>query len=358
MISFDRKIQSRQICVHGVSARLDCADPQIIDWFEFDFRGFLTSGLSDRADVRITVHVEPPPESSIPALDEIMHTPHFVTFERGPIRYVDYQGEALAIYDYESEAGQIYAQNPEIAYERLYLTILSRLGEKLDYRGLHRVHSLAISCQDFACLFLIPQGGGKTTLALRLLDDPRLMLLSEDTPFINRRGEVFPFPFRLGVTNGEHTELIPDRFKRIVERKVGGFKTLVDLDYFKGKIASKPVRNRYLFCGRWTTAESPRLIKISKLSALKYLVRDCLLGLGLPQVIEFFLRSGFRDCAQKGFIALSRLAASLALLSCSRAYQLYLCKDRDKNAELILSFLERDSSPGKLIEGRVPGWQR
>jgi len=269
-----------------------------------------------------------------------MHTPNFVCFERGPVRYVDYQGKALAVYDYEHESGQIYCDDPQVAYEKLYLTVLSRIGEKLDYEGLHRVHSLGIAYRDFGCLFLIPQGGGKTTLALSLLATPEVKLLSEDTPFINARGEVFPFPFRLGVTNGENADSIPDRFKRVVGRKFGGYKVLVDLEFFGDKVAATAVRNKYLFCGRWTTAPSPRMVAIGKAAALRYLMRDCVFGLGLPQVIEFFLQSGLKSCVKKAFIAASRLLASLAVVSSSRSYQLYLCQDRAKNAEMIISFLE------------------
>ena len=290
MISQATKLEYRHISVHGITARIECADPQILSWFEFDFRTFLTPEVAGPTHVRLIVQVEPPPQSAIPALDEVMHTPNFVCFERGDVRYVDYQGKALAIYDYEHDSGQIYCADPSLAYERLYLTLLSRIGEKLDYEGLHRVHSLGIVYQDFGCLFLIPQGGGKTTLAMSLLSHPQVKLLSEDTPFIDRQGRVFPFPFRLGVTNGEHTEPIPERFKRIAERKFGGYKVLIDLEFFRDKIASNVVRNKYLFCGRRTSGPSPRMVAIGKASALRYLTRDCVFGLGLPQVIEFFLQ--------------------------------------------------------------------
>jgi hypothetical protein len=64
--------------------------------------------------------------------------------------------------------------------------------------------------------------------------------------------------------------------------------------------------------------------------------------LGLPQVIEFFLQSGLKNCLKKAFIAASRLVASLSVVSTSRCFQLYLCKDKTKNVEMIVNFLEAD----------------
>lgn len=333
-------VEARSITVHGVTATVSFSEPELLGWFEFDFRYFLLSTPLAKADISIAVELIAPPRNAIPPLDAIMQSRWFACFEKDSKRYIDYQGTTLVVFDYKEESGRVYSEDAGSAYDKLYLTLLSRIGEKLDRRGIHRVHSLGISFNEKACLFLITEGGGKSTLALPLLDDKRVKLFSEDTPLIDNDGQVLPFPVRLGIVNGENTAKIPSQFKREFVSKLGTEKVLVDVAYYKDRIASRKTPISFLFCGKWTTADRPRIEKATKVGAASCLIRDCVFGLGLPQVIELFLTSGLKGFSAKFFIAISRLFASLALLVHSECYQLYLCRDREKNAELVLSFLQ------------------
>ena len=232
-------------------------------------------------------------------MEEVMHARHFSCFEERSKRYINYQNRALLIYDYASQSGVLYCQDTNYAYEKAYLTILSRLGESLDYRGLHRVHALGVTYNGQSCLFLIPEGGGKSTLGLSLLKLPEVKLFSEDTPFINKDGQVLPFPFRLGICDGSGTDAIPSRFKREIFTQYGVPKTLIDTGYFVGKIETAPMPNRFLFCGKWITSQSPRIRKLSRSATFGYLIRDCVFGLGLPQVIELFLTGGIANLSKR-----------------------------------------------------------
>jgi hypothetical protein len=333
---------SQRLKIGGLSIVVRSRSAQVISWLRFDFSYFLSDDEESATDVVFTVLIESPDNYAIPPLDQSMLTPYWVCFEKGCIKYVDYQGKALLIYDYSTEHGTVYCEEPAVAYERLYLAVLSRVGEKMDLGGKHRVHALGITFSGKGCLFLMPAGGGKSTLALSLLRDERVKLVSEDSPLINRAGGLLPFPFRMGITNGENTESIPEPFKRDVTRMYGGTKVLVDINWLRGRIQGGKVRNSFIFCGRRTTASSPRLVPVSRVEAFKALLKDCVLGVGLPQVIELFLRSGCRAFLEKGLIASSRLVAAVALSFRSQAFILYLCSDREKNAQLVLSFLERN----------------
>jgi hypothetical protein len=341
-------IESRSIAVHGLTATISCSERQIIEWFEFDFRYFLVQAPQAEPDVRLTVELIAPPFETMPPMEEVMHSRQFACFEQGAKRYINYQNRTLLVFDYANHSGVIYCADHATAYEKLYLTLLSRLGEKLDYMGLHRVHALGIAYESQACLFLIPEGGGKSTLALSLLDSPKVKLFSEDTPFIDKHAHVFPFPFRLGICDGSGTELIPERYKREVLTQYGVHKTLVESSYFADKTVKEPMLIGILFCGKWVTSQSPRIVKTSRLTAFGYLVRDCIFGLGLPQVIELFLTSGINNLLKKSSIALSRTVASLSLLTRSRCYQLYLSNSPEENAKLIVSFLESHKVSDRL----------
>jgi len=222
--------------------------------------------------------------------------------DEGHVRHVRYPG-VWVHYDYAAQAGVVEGEDLDAVHERLYLTALSRVGEALDRRGLHRVHGLGVG----DTLILLPPGGGKSTLAARL----DLPLLSEDTPLLDRAGFLHPFPFRLGLRD-PHPE----------GRRVGS-KWLVQSERW----AREPVRCRQVLVGARTSG-TPCL---SPVLALPYLVRDCVVGYGVPQVAELFLHEW---PTLPGIVA-SRLAAVFRLCLQTRARRLWLGPDFEANARFV-----------------------
>lgn len=70
---------------------------------------------------------------------------------------------------------------------------------------------------------------------------------------------------------------------------------------------------------------------------LPALTANLVFGLGLPQVVEFFLRGGAADLFRKSAIAGSRMAAGVRLLTQAKCYRLMLGRDLDAAARAILS---------------------
>ncbi len=62
-------------------------------------------------------------------------------------------------------------------YEAAYLFLLSRIGEALDQRHLHRIHALALEYFGRAVLAVFPMGGGKSTLGAAMLRFPEIGFL-------------------------------------------------------------------------------------------------------------------------------------------------------------------------------------
>jgi len=67
-------------------------------------------------------------------------------------------------------------------------------------------------------IVLLPSGGGKSTIALRILKENDFKLLSEDSPLVDKRGDVYPFPLRIGIMEGEAEEKLPDEYTERIER--------------------------------------------------------------------------------------------------------------------------------------------
>ncbi|MBN8551164.1 MAG: hypothetical protein J0M12_17755 [Deltaproteobacteria bacterium] len=327
------------LAIHGIIVEIDSEVEDIHSWVKFDFHLFLTQP-APAPHLRIQVILGTIPYHIVPPLVESMHGPQYVCFDSGTIRYVDYFRRALAVFDYSREEGMLYAEDAAFCYEKLYLLIQSRVGELLDKKGIHRIHALGVSLQGNAALFLIPMRGGKSTLALRLLASPAIRLLSDDTPLVQRDGTILPFPVRMGVMVGEEPKGIDKTWVRTFERSQFGSKSLIDVACYKSQIETNPCQPRLIFHGKWTFADKPELIELSRWRGFQVLFRDCVVGLGLPQVVEFFLRSPARDLWPKSMIVLRRIRAAIAVVAKARTYELRLCRDLDLNTSFIIEKLE------------------
>jgi hypothetical protein len=307
--SYSRDLQGIRITVQG-------RDPEILERLEQDFDGFQPAD----GPTRITFSAYQADFSPPPGIRQSFRGRYGVCFDHGSTRYIWYPGPVWIVYDYDKDEGQAWGLDLEALYERLYLSLLSRVGELLEHRGLHRVHGLALSSPKGICLFLMRAGVGKSGLGYALLQRPGWSLLSEDTPLLDRRGRIHPFPFRIALRS----------------LAGGESKTLVRASQFA--IERRPGRCAYVFAGAWTTGESPAMGPLSKLELLTLLLRDGVVGLGVPQVVELFLRPGAREVIGKAGLLGGRLMANLPLLAAS-GHTLFLTPDGERNADFLQSWM-------------------
>ena len=326
---------------HGVRVQISCDSEEVTSWLDFDFSWFKSEESPSPVDIRISAFFSNIPSDLIPEIEETTHSPTCVSYDSGNTRYVDCYGRATVVMDYLKEEARLYSDDPQFAYEKLYLLILSRVGEFLDRRGFHRVHALGVEWKKKAFLFLMPMRGGKSTLALSMLESYGVKLLSEDTPLISTDGHVHPFPLRLALREESAVPSdVSPHFLRRFERSQFGPKILISSDYFKEKICREKVPLCALFAGKWTRAKSPLIRPASRIRAIMSLFRDCVAGLGLPQVVEFFLSNPIRDLMTKSPIVARRAAASIRCAWKARCFEVLLSEDREANAKLLMEFLE------------------
>ena len=279
---------------------------------ELDFGRFL--GGQGVPGYRLELHLGPLPP--LPAgLNERFRGPHFVVFGSADQRYVSYPHQGWL--SWNGPRVDLYAEDAECGYARLVLTIQSRLGDLLEQRGLYRVHALGLQ----GGLVLRPPGGGKSTLAWELLQSGQgERLLSEDTPLVDGGGRLHSFPFRLGVRQP------PCGQKRLVpfpsQSSLGG-----------------PARQ--LVLGAWTTEAEPRVQPLGRWQGLMPLLRDCLLGYGVPQLIELYWPLSANQRLQRASLSARRLGAIARLLAGCRVSRLWLCPDPRANLECLLELIDR-----------------
>ena len=219
--------------VHGLRFEV-CGWPAVADEVVRDFLWFETA---DGAPADVTVELEQgaPRWDGYGDLAAAFVTPRNVVYQNGSRTILDYFGRASAELDRAAGRIVIRSEHPHLAHEAAYLFLLSRIGEHLDACGLPRLHALGLAGPRGAICVLLPSGGGKSTLAVSALADERAKLLAEDTPLLDARGYVHPFPLRIGV-NPTDAERMPAGSVRRIERMEFHDKLVLDLDGFRDRV--------------------------------------------------------------------------------------------------------------------------
>jgi hypothetical protein len=315
---------------YGVRARLSSESKESLSELARDFAWFRTEEKAN-PDIRLTLIFAEPPSQRSPA-DSGPGGKYRAT-DRGSVRTVHQPGGGLVVHDFSREEGTIACADPHRLHEVTYILLLSRVGEMLDRRGLHRVHALGFVRDDRAALLLAPIGGGKTTLALELLRKPGVSLLSEDTPLVDREGRLWPFPVRFGVVGKEFRPDIPAESQRIFHRREHGSKVLIDVDVAADRWAPRrPVEPSFLFVAGGFSGEtivSPG----GPFTVLPALLAGLVIGIGIPQGREYLLRPRPTQFFRLARIAVSRARAMAALLRRCRVFAVRLGPDAGRTLE-------------------------
>jgi len=320
---------------YGVRIKVVSDDFDLVNNIRRDFSYF--SVLGGQFDILFVIYNKEIPYDKVPPLKASLYKDNAICYDDKHVRYIDYHGRALSIYDFINNKIEIYSQDKDFLWELTYLAILSMIGEALDKKGIHRIHALGLSINEKAILCVLPMGAGKTTLGLRLLKEEKIKLLSDDMPLITKDGKILPFPIRIGVDRREKLD-IPERYLRVFPRSKYGAKILIDIEYFRNKIA-KPSRPAIILIGERIFSNNLRIEKIPKRKVIMPFFINGVFGLGLPQLIEYFLRSNIKDIFFKIKIGFSRLFVSLRIIWKSKIYRLLIGTDIDKNINRVLAFL-------------------
>ncbi|OGS22105.1 MAG: hypothetical protein A3J83_03795 [Elusimicrobia bacterium RIFOXYA2_FULL_40_6] len=324
---------------YGIKLKVVSDDADLLEKLRADFSYFKSS--DDSYSISVNIQKQKPLYDKIRGLKALIRKSDCAIYDKGNERFVDYLGEALAVYNYGTETGEIYSINKDLLHELAYLMILSRVGEKLDKKGVHRVHALGITCNSKTVLCLMPQGAGKTTLCLELLKYPEIKLLSDESPLISRKGQILPFPLRIGI----NTSLdIPGKYLYNFNRRKYGNKTLIDIEYFKDKIAVSDEASDFpvsVFIGKREASVNSIIKKAAKHKAIVPFMQHHVIGIGLPQMIEYFLRKDFQDIISKTGILFSRMYTSIKSILKSDVYVFIIGQDKQKNAQVLIEFLKK-----------------
>ena len=210
----------------------------------------------------------------------------------------------------------------------------------MDHRGFHKIHACAFRLDNTDMVVMMPSKGGKSTILMDMLMDPEVQILSDDSPVVSRNGHIQPFPLRLGA---EVSNDLIKRFPYLQPKDLYSFerlyyspKYLVDIQKIKNKVASSKAQRQILLTGVRSTNTHAHCLPIGRLKMLRHLLRHMIIGMGLPMIIEHFLRSGFKDHLLNVYILFSRFYSAIVLICRSECYEVYLCSDKMKNRQVLV----------------------
>ncbi len=325
--------------LHGCVVEFRSSDREVAEWIAADFSAFKAAPGSLPV-ISITAETGAPG----PGLPRaVLRTKKWhILPSRAGTRAVWYPEGALCEYDYRADRGHISSPDRHLLKELSYLLILSRAGEALDRRGLHRLHAGALGFKGKALLFCGAQAAGKTTLILELLKDRSFSLLSDDTPLISRAGIVHGFPLRIGL--GCDSPHLPglSRTRGFLRRHYPP-KRLLDIGV-AGLEISPALPPAFIF--KLRRGIGPCLLAPAAGEASGELAASLVAGCGVPQMAEYFLRPSPADIARKVKITASRLKAAGALLRRTSFRIFETGPDHVANAAALKAFLRSSSAAG------------
>lgn len=323
--------------VYGFRFLVQGTSRSAVEGVSHDFAFFRTEPAGDEATVEMLE--QEPDYDGLPVCGASVYTPRNTVYRNGKLSYLDFHGKGLGVHEPGKRSFRIVSRDPHLLYEASYLFLLSQIGEALDNKRLHRIHSLAVSINGRAVLVLLPMGGGKSTLGACLLRHPEVKLLSDDSPFVDASGRVHAFPLHLGLLAGSENE-VPEEHRRLVNRMEFGKKFLVNYDFFADRVC--PFADPgIVFLGSRTLSRDCRIEPAGMRAGIRAMVANSVVGMGLFQGLEFILERSPWELLAKAHVGWSRLANCHRLLRRSQVCRLYLGRDLDKNAAAVVEFARR-----------------
>lgn len=311
--------------------------PEVLEAIGLDFAWFRATA-GEEPSIRIRLERGTPSFDGLPAARASFTTTRNVVYQVDHRTIIDYFGRVLVVFDRARGEVSVQGNERSLAHEAIYLLMLNRIGEYLDSAGLMRIHGLGLAGNRGAILLLLPAGGGKSTLALRALRQPDVRLLSDDTPLLDRHGQLHSFPLRLGLDAQAAAALPSDGLRRI-ERFEFPAKYALAIEQYADRIPERPAALRHIVLGRRSLGEEARLEPIARRRAIAPLLRDGVVGLGIAQMAEYVLQKGWSDVLGKGGVAARRAAICAGAMARASTWEVEFGRDREKNWRALESLL-------------------
>lgn len=336
-------MQTLDLNIFDIAFRIETDSDYVFENLQKDFWLYLGKhGEKGGRVLKLKALQQRPPYERVPPVEASFYHIGLICYKHKNTHYVDYMGRGLMIYDFSEEFGEIYHEDEIFLYERTRLTVLSRLGELLDAVRLHRVHAVGFAKNNEAVICILPMGGGKTTIALSLLrQDASVSLIADDVCFIDGKGYVHPFLLRIGARDQALLEGISPQFITEINRPYYGVKYFLEPTYFKDRVAEK-TKVQYILVGKRVFQDKTDIRRMAKPRCFMPFVWSGVMGFGLPQLFEFFVRMDFSFLLNRIGAAFSRSVLFIGLIMRAKTYEIRLGRDLQDSVGCLSRFLSHE----------------
>lgn len=302
--------------------------------FEEEFHYFVVE-TAQRVDTTVDLFREIPPELPPMMATKILET--CSVYRLSSRQYVDYRGKALSIMDEQEAAIRIYSLDNDRLYETGFLAIHSLVGQALDKKGLCRIHALGISLRNLNAVVMLPSKGGKSTLLTHALENPEVKIISDDMPLVDFAGRIHVFPSKISMDekpqDGPLARLRWTEFKRTIYPS----KWTAGLSQIQDRIETQNIHQSTLLVAGFRLSQGQSILtRVPKWKMILPVMEHLVMGFGLPQVLEMFLKFNFTDIFKMIFHGALRSVCAFNLIRRATCYHFYMGPDRAYNAQLLL----------------------
>jgi len=312
-------------------------EAELVEKLKNEFHFFLKDS-ADPVHTILELSLKNGPEIPPMAASKILE--NCLIYNLGSRQYIDYFGKALTIWDHQEETIHIYCTEPERLYELAFLSLHSLIGQELGSTGMSRVHALGVSIDRLNALIMLPSKGGKSTLLKHLVENHEIKIIADDIVLIDLSGRPHPFPGKISFDSPPTEGLLKELQWQEFHRQYYPPKWVASLASLSERIDKNTIHNKcLLYAGFRLSQGNPIISAVPMWKMLGPLFEHMILGIGLPQIIEMFLRYKWIDFIRLPYHFILRLISALQLLRRSECYFFYLGTDKSYNAQVLLDHM-------------------
>ncbi|WP_127718472.1 hypothetical protein [Halobacteriovorax sp. HLS] len=325
------------INIHGFNISVEGLNEELYKKVRSDFSYFLVDRLEGSQGLAIS-WIEEEPHGKIPKnLYPVKQSANSMTYDSDGIRYNDYYSKATTVLDYKNRTFTLFSKNQDLVYELIFLIIQSRSGKYLDSIGFHKIHACAFVYDKTNYILILPSKGGKSTTLLHLLKKYDVDIISDDSPIVDSKGGLYPYPLRLGVEKRQDYDGLFGLDKDAIydfTRQHYSKKYLLPISALRNNISV--ASNTKVIFGFRGSFEKPKKYKISKVKAFQFMWYHMIIGVGLPMIIEYFIENNIKDYLLNFRILISRIRNAIILIMKSNCSSIELSSSIEENVKELL----------------------
>lgn len=325
---------------YGVKVEVSSSWDEILERLEKDFSYFVTEANKlESSNIELNLEIKREKLVTQESRKFSYKSSKVSFYEEDGERRCDYFNKVRSGINFKNHTAWIKGEDHHSVHEVGYLMILSRVGKALDLKGIHRLHAGAFEKDGVLFLALLPSGGGKSTLLSSIMKGDDFNFFSDDSPLIKSSSTILPFPIRVGFSEGSTPNELEGVPSYPLKRFRFGIKNLFSLKDLNWPVGSD-YKSIVLISGK--RGEKADFHNVLGLSHLIHMIKEGVIGFGLPILYEYFWEYGCGDFWIKTKIALSRMRVMFGLWLKAKKYQVTLESDLDKNKIMLESLVKEE----------------